>query len=712
MSEAEAAVRWLLDQSEPEARRIAVQQIPKVPARECVDLLLRALADDDWRVRKEAAQLAPTLERREEIVAALVAGFEESVNIGLRNAVVEALICIGSDAVGVVLEVLPRLGADARKLAVEVLGATGDPRGVAALLLSLDDDDLNVRVAAAEALGGAALAGDQARERATDALTQALAASRDTFLRIALLEALSRLEVRLPWAVVQPYVDDPILRRHALAIAAGSPEPGAVLALATASGDPSSTIAREAVIALGALLGGSPTESQLELVGDAVRRTSHGQITVRRLARDPDDSPGRAGALILLGLLRQASDVPLLARALGDDDVAERAEAGLRLFGPGVVGSLLEATRTERSTVRAAALILACSLEGAPLDDVRLAVREALHASTADVVSCALDALGTMGDGSDLHDVVALMTHADARIAATATNAVAKLAARQPQAAREVLRSLSADRSSGALACVLLGAIASSGNPTESDIRQLMTALADADPEVRSAAVNALAQAGRHAATDAIVFALADEAQSVKLAAVQALGRLGRAESLLNVIADTRDPSLAAAALLALSETDPDKAFSAARPLTRHPDPAIACVAVEAIGVLCRSGRDLATSRDAQEDALFSALEHPHYDVVKLALSLLGNRAGPRAFTRLGLCLDHASWDVRRLAAELLGQADDSAAEALLRSRYGRETDPSVREAIAQAVSLRPKAETLTSARPPEAVRVTRSGRQ
>ena len=58
MSDAVTAVSWLLKQAEPEARRLAAQQMVKVPGREVCDLLLIALADEDWRVRKEAAVVA------------------------------------------------------------------------------------------------------------------------------------------------------------------------------------------------------------------------------------------------------------------------------------------------------------------------------------------------------------------------------------------------------------------------------------------------------------------------------------------------------------------------------------------------------------------------------------------------------------------------------------------------------------------------------
>src|ERR1019366_8512607 len=75
-------------------------------------------------------------------------------------------------------------------LAAEVLGGVPDVRGTAALARALEDDDANVRVTAAEALGRAALAGEESRTLAIEALVAALSAS-DTFLKIAALDSLA-----------------------------------------------------------------------------------------------------------------------------------------------------------------------------------------------------------------------------------------------------------------------------------------------------------------------------------------------------------------------------------------------------------------------------------------------------------------------------------------------------------------------------------------
>jgi HEAT repeat protein len=698
VSDAASAVRWLLDQAEPEARRIAVQQIAKVRGRHAPELLIRALGDDDWRVRKEATLVAPSLEHREEVIAALVAALEETVNVGLRNAAVEALVVIGPDAVGASVDALSRVGAQARKLLVEVLGGIADARGTGALVLALSDDDANVRVAAAEALGTAALAGEESRERAIWALADVLAAN-SPFLRIAALESLSRLSASLPWAVFEPFVSDPLLRRYAIAAASASREPPAVRALARATGDPSPTIVRDALVALGDLLAAAHEDDTLVAgVRDALEVAGHDNA--RRAAGHGEDPRARGGGLLVLGLLRDPGDVPLLLDALGDDEVAERADLAVRMFGPDAIAPLLAAARGSQARAHAAALTLAASFEGASVIDVRSALRDALGSTFAHVTSCAVELLGVVGDASDLDRAAALVRDADERIAAAAVNAVSALAARHADAARELLRESRPPQVPVVLGCILLGGIATTGSLRPEEVRFLERALAHEDPHVRRAAIDSLAQAGSEAASDAVAFALADEEREVKLAAVRALGSLGRVEPLIAVIADTRDPVLTAIGLRALGEADPRRAVAAARPLVRHSDPAIACAAVEAIGQLDRAARTPTPEyRADREYTLFSALDHPNPEVVKLALSLVGDRPGARALVRLGLCLDHPSSEVRRVAAELLAQDKSPASQGLLSVRYEREKDPVVREAIALAVSLRPSAEPPRSER-------------
>ena len=74
---------------------------------------------------------------------------------------------------------------------------------------------------------------------------------------------------------------------------------------------------------------------------------------------------------------------------------------------------------------------------------------------------------------------------------------------------------------------------------------------------------------------------------------------------------------------------------------------------------------------------------------MKSALVELARDMSPRTLARLGVCLDHASYEVRRFAAELLGGVEDEGAQALVRDRLDRETDPVVREALTFALGSR-----------------------
>ncbi len=680
----------LLDDVEPETRRLAAQQIARVHGEKAAALLLRALGDTDWRVRKEATAVAASIEKRAAVLGALRQALEDKVNLGLRNAAVEAMIAIGTDAAPVAIEALETLDEDGRKLAVEALAGIPDPRGTLALTRTLEDADPNVRVASAEALGRAAEAGDDARTMAIHALMKLLACE-DTMLKLTALDALTRLEAKLSWRTVERFATDPILKRYALAAAAASREVDAIRALATAVGDVSPMIAREAVIALGDAVMADPDDALVVETASATMRPSlRAHETVRSMAARDDNMHARGAAIAALGLLRDPDDVPVLVDALSDPEMADRAEVALKVFGEEALQPLMEVGRTAAPNVRGATLSLMPVLSPPEDDGEVLAVmREALRDPSTDVLLAALRVFGRTGAATDLRDVARLALHADARVADAAVTALHEMAARHEGEARALLDELDASGAEAVLGCIVIDALARDIAARDEDVAFLQGALSNGDPRARRHAVEALATvaAGVNAegrgdarAADAVSFALADEEQEVVLAAVRALGRLHRAEPLVALLDASRDPATIAAALRAIADADRDRALHVALPLVRSADSGVASAAVEALGSL---------SGPARDDALFVALEHSDSEVVKLALSELGRAITARSLTRIGLALDHAARDVRRLAAELLGQDATPSAHALLRARLDREKDVSVRVAIASALAAR-----------------------
>jgi HEAT repeat protein len=679
------AVIALLADADPESRRRGTQMISGLLGDDVVELLLRALGDVDWRVRKEAAALAATIEPRQAVIDRLALALDDHENVGLRNGAVEALVAMGRDAVPAAVRALGTLDADGRKLAVEVLGGLPDVAGTRAIARALGDTDFNVRIAAAEALGSAALAGEDAENLAVKELTIALG-SAEPFLQLASLNSLVRLDARLGWDVFEPLMRDPLLRRHAIAAAGRSHERAAVSALARAVGDRSTPIAKDALVALVECISDTALGEDLgQLARESLLASPVAASRVRELAGSLDDPRVRGAALVVLGLLRVRADIPELVRGLEDEEVADQAELGLRWFGRDAVDPLLEEGRNSSPPVRATTLALVPLLTDQADRSTRKALHEALGASTPDVLTAAISAISLTGGAEDLAVLVGYATSAEPRIAASASAALTSLALRHIIEARALIQTIAADGPSAVVGCILRGAIArhetAGVRATETeDITFLRGTLDHNDARTRRAAVDALAIIGGPTAAEVVARALADEEREVVLAAVRALGRMGQADPLLTLLDGVRDPAVIAAALRALGEASPAQAFDAARPLIRHEDPLLASSAVEAIGQLRGPRRD---------DALAIALDHKDPEVVKSALVELARDMSPRTLARLGVCLDHASYEVRRFAAELLGTVDDEGALALVRDRLDRETDPVVREALTFALGSR-----------------------
>jgi HEAT repeat protein len=666
---ATATLEETLRSAEPETRRRALRELPAIPPADAARLVLVALGDEDWRVRKEAALTVRDLDDRDTVVAGLVAGLGDAGAVGLRNACVEALVQLGADAVDATVRALGALDADGRKLAVEVLGGVADLRAVRALAGALSDADVNVRCAAADALGAAAPAGEEARAEAIAALLALLArGGEDDMCRLATLESLDRLEAAAPAESLAAYLADPMLRRPALRMLARAEGAAAVGALAGSLGDESLAVRRDAALSLAARL--LPPRAGADVVLDvrAVLETVDVEW-LRRAARDRDDAPLRAAALVLLGVRAGEEDLDAVLEGLDDPEMEGRAEQALRLAGPGAVGVLLRRLRSGPASRHVSALPVALAISEPPPPALLDLARQDLAEESPDVVASAVRVLGSTGSEDDLERLSPLLEHADPRVAAAAETAFRERAESAPAHARRIVATAGVTGPLAIAACLVSAATG--------DATFARRALRSGDARVRRAAVEALATLGDRTATGAVELALADEERDVRLAAIRALGRLGAPEALATLAETAGDAETAGAALRALGDAEPQRAFEIARRLVQSDDAARASVAVEAV------------SRHAgpqREDALLAALDHEDAGVLTLAMTELASSPTPRAVLRLGMALDHASWEVRHLAAELLGSVGDASSEALLRARLDREADPGVREALQEAL--------------------------
>ena len=361
---------------DPEERRRATAALRDVTPEDGIGLVIRALGDDDWRVRKEAIAVAIAHAPAPIVLRALVNSLGPSENVGLRNAAVEAIAAFGADAVDALAASLAELDADGRKLAAEALSKTGVVQALFVLKGLLRDVDPNVRVAAVEAV---AVLGRSDPKGASSILEGCLD-SDDAFLRLAALDGLRALGVVMTWDRLSHLRSDPVL------------EP-AVLAAAGHTAD--ERAARALVEALGHARGGTLSiilKSIVELARSGQDRALALQTAARHLdamlgarifalASQPEDGEDRLTALLACGVLGVGGTAELAIRALDDELLEGAAEEALDWLGSPAVPALIACARTAEVSTRAICLEIAARLadaESAPR------VREEIHAGLAD----------------------------------------------------------------------------------------------------------------------------------------------------------------------------------------------------------------------------------------------------------------------------------------------------------------------------------------
>lgn len=668
-----ARVLEALGAEDAEVRRGAVLAARELPGVEVTPVLVAALGDADWRVRKEAARIAIVhVEARAALLPALVEALERPGAVGLHNSAVEVLVGIGTPAVPVLLARLSTLDPPARRFALEALGDIGDAAAIPALLGASREPEPNLRAAAIEALGR--VGGTEVAQ----ALSAIVEDEEDPFLRLAALESSQRAGAVLPTPLLATLVEDRILRRAALHALGRTGAAAAVSPIARALRDHARATAAAAVASLGDLVenAGLAEEVRAELVGLGPAELGLLGDLVRA-----GSLPERQAAVRLLGLTDRDEAVELLAAAAADDDLAMLVDASLRRTGPSAARALLAALAEAPPRALPVLLPILADLARATAAEADVAIRlgELLSADDEGVAACAAECLGTLAAAPWVPALAGMLRGRSPRVARAASQALTAIGGRQPASVRAALEPPVLEGPSAPLVAALLGTV---GSPE--DVALLRAALGASEVPLRRAAVDALARLGGEAAAEAVILALADESEDVQAAAAAALGRRGgrRAAESLAAALSASSPRVVAAAARALGELGEAAAAEPLRLLVASPHGVVAVAALDALGRLGDGG----VPGGVGDGALEGALAHPDAEVVKHALRLAAQGEPSRAVERLARALGHEAWDVRQRAVRLLAERSEPAARDALARRAPQETDDLVRAALAEAL--------------------------
>lgn len=555
-----AAIAAALASPDAEERRRAISDVGSLAVLDAVPLLLRALGDADWRVRKEATVAARAFALETPLLTALVAALGPGDNVGLRNAAVDVLGAAGRAVTPLVAARLEGLDADGRKLAVEVLGRSRDPGALPIVERLSADGDANVRQASLEALPALAV-----HDRgAVAAILERGLDDRDACVRLAALEGLNHMGGGVAWERLERLLDEPELRAAAVLAAGLASDRRAAAALAAVLASSRGAVQAHALEALATLADGPLADA----VGEALaRRAPDVGPQLLALAAGPSDDTdlppsvalgagseaayapdARSRALFLAVLAGVPGAVAMAVDALGEQTLSPHAQRALAAAGADALPELVR--RFEAGAVPAdpdarAALVEAIGAAAEQPDAAALgsvepalgALRRAARDAEPRVATSALFILSRLGTSDDLALCAELGRADDPAIANTAEGALSALASRHPAAARGRARAESALEPSF-VAALVVGALGPTREAVlgsmEGDLAFLTQAATTGDARARRVAVAAVGDAAASvgaegiapAALDLLGFALADEERSVQLAAARALGRL------------------------------------------------------------------------------------------------------------------------------------------------------------------------------------------
>lgn len=486
MSAAErlALLTTQLTGDDPELRRIAVRDLPQVPMRQVLGLLVAALNDEDWRVRKQAIDRLVEWPDVDGVVEAMIGVLADRDDVGARNAAVDALAQIGYDSVMPMVAAIDPGDERLRKFLIDGLGLIGDERAVPALLVMLRNDDTNLCVASAEALGR--IGGEDAERALRSTLDPA-----HLYVCSAALEALARLHTGAPMSLLLPCLENPMLRPPALVLLGW----GELDSLPHLLGGLGATKSREhvsAVLGLAMLLRRADEQDRVT-IRDTLR-TSIGLDSGQRLLKTLESGPpdARSAAAMILG----ASNVEGASRALANgmvDVIASQAciEALIEL-GDEAVHVLVELAAEADSELR---LELFEALARIGKQDT--AVEELLAAavveeSDEEVAAAAARALSVVGSENVLTSLQKALSFGGPELASAAATSLGSLGGDHSEVRLWLCQGLANDEPAVRAACAL--ALGELGDPTACTV--LHVQLSDPDTYARLAAIRGLASLG------------------------------------------------------------------------------------------------------------------------------------------------------------------------------------------------------------------------
>lgn len=644
-----------------ETRHEAVESLRGRKDAACIPLLIRAMEDSSWRVRKSAVDILFEDFSIGQYIDGLVQLLYIEDNAGARNSAIEALIRLGRKATTFLVEAFRTPNKDVRKFIIDVLGEQRDSRSLPLMLEALKDEDENVRATAVEHLG-------KVREiSVVDALIEILD-SGDLWLAYPAADALGRIgnPKALPHLLKALTIKP--LRASVLKALGRLADPSTLQQIIPLLDDPSRNIQEQAlktiekyyhngvdaehiVAEMKRILG----ERALELL------IKHGWSNRREV---------RISAIMLLGLLRdEAAYGPLLDMS-HEEEFAEDVKNALVFIGLAKPESLLKLFDTDNPHQRR----FICEVAGRIVSPVYYDVLASmLDNEDGHVRSTAAISISKLGDARIIRRLRMLLRDPYVDVQEAAVSALSNL--RASLDVREFIKDLhDASPVARRNTALLLGEVRASVA-----VQDLGFALKDDDVKVRKAVVEALSSIRTDEAVKYLSYALTDESSDIRISAALSLGAIGGAGVLesLTLLSSDPDSAVRVAAAKSLGILGDARAVPTLTGLLPDGSGFVVTAAVESLGHL---------GGGEARDAIVGMLSSQDEEVRRTAIFSLA--AFPGVEASLLPFLKNPDWATRIAAVRSLGRMSAERVKTELEKLLDTEEDPSVIKAVEEILSV------------------------
>jgi len=654
----------LLNSEDVEIRRETVEKLKGAVSDASISLLLKAMKDVSWRVRKTAVDILLNDYPIEAYINGLIALLYIDDNAGARNSAIETLIKLDKKSTLFLMEAFNTENRDVRKFIIDVLGEFKDRKSLPLMLDALKDEDDNVRASAVEHLGKI---GEPA---VVNALIEILE-SGDLWTSYPAADALGRIGDRKAIPALVKALSTKTLREPVLKALGRFSAPETLKNVIPLLEDSSKSIQEEAVKTIKSFYHKGVkeeiiTEEMRKLLGERVVDI----LVTHAWSAKPDV---RISAILLLGVMRdERALAPLLELSL-EEDIAEDVKRALVFIGRDKPEVILPLFDTDSSYQKRFVCEVAGELASPVFYDVFV---DLMKNEDGHVRALAALGISRTGEMRAIEPVKKLLSDEYEDVQGAAVSAMRNL--RAGLSPDDLIKMISSRnpvlRKNAVLVLGEIGAVEA--------VPAIGFALKDDNIKVRHAVVKALSMIRTNESVRHLTLALTDENADIRISAALSLGPIkkkGVAESLVILLADP-DDAVRAAAAKALGELC-DKAT--VRPLIKLLSDHNGFVVTSALESLSRIGGE--TARSALVDMLLSQDNEIKRTAIK-SLVPFGN-----VENIILPYLSDPDWATRMAAVEVLGarvSAGGGSVRIELEKLLDKEEDPVVRKAVEECLDV------------------------